>query len=99
MLSSFGTPGLLTCKILSGLVLQAEEVQSGEIYAAEDIEKVSALKRLSLRLEPKFFLATSRAIHTKNKRHPFRRLRWAVIDKAKLEDLLKDVRQVIGCLW
>ena len=28
-----------------------------------------------------------------------RRLRWAIVDKSKLEKLLGDVRQRIGCLW
>ena len=81
-----------------GLCLEDDASQSQLKHNLEDTTELSFLRK-SLRLDPKFFLASSRIIHERNKNHPMRRLRWATIDKAKLEKLLRDVRQRIGCLW
>ena len=81
-----------------GLCLEDDASQSQLKHNLEDTTELSFLRK-SLRLDPKFFLASSRIIHERNKNHPMRRLRWATIDKAKLEKLLGDVRQRIGCLW
>ena len=81
-----------------GLCLEDDASQSQLKHNLEDTTELSFLRK-SLRLDPKFFLASSRIIHERNKNHPMRRLRWAIIDKAKLEKLLADVRQRIGCLW
>ena len=81
-----------------GLCLEDDASQSQLKHSLEDTTELSFLRK-SLRLDPKFFLASSRIIHERNKNHPMRRLRWATIDKAKLEKLLGDVRQRIGCLW
>ncbi|MCJ1454523.1 hypothetical protein MMC28_004876 [Mycoblastus sanguinarius] len=64
-----------------------------------EIKEKSTLRKLSLRLSSKFYLESSQTIHEKNKDHPFRRLRWVIVDKAKLEGLLQVVRQLIGYLW
>ena len=81
-----------------GLCLEDDDSQSQLKHNLEDTTELSFLRK-SLRLNPKFFLASSRIIHERNKNHPMRRLRWATIDKSKLEKLLGDVRQRIGCLW
>ena len=81
-----------------GLCLVDDDSQSQLKHGLEDATELSFLRK-SLRLNPKFLLASSRIIHERNKNHPVRRLRWATIDKPKLEKLLGDVRQRIGCLW
>ena len=81
-----------------GLCLENDGPQSQSKLHLEDTTELSFLRK-SLRLNPKFFLASSRIIHERNKNRPIRRLRWAIIDKSKLEKLLGDVRQRIGCLW
>ena len=81
-----------------GLCLEDEESQSISKHNLADTTELSFLRK-SLRLNPKFFLTSSRIIHERNKKHPMRRLRWATIDKLKLEKLLGDVRQRIRCLW
>lgn len=85
-------------KMRYGLCLEDDDPQGQVKNNWQDTTEVSFLRK-SLRLNPKFFLASSRIIHERNKKHPTRRLRWAIIDKAKLEKLLGDVRQRIGCLW
>ena len=81
-----------------GLCLEDDNSQSQLKHNLDDTTELTFLRK-SLRLNPKFFLASSRIIHERNKNHPMRRLRWATIDKSKLEKLLGDVRQRIGCLW
>ena len=81
-----------------GLCLEDDDSQSQLKHSLEDTTELSFLRK-SLCLNPKFFLASSRIVHERNKKHPVRRLRWATIDKPKLEKLLGDVRQRIGCLW
>ena len=81
-----------------GLYLEDYQSQSTLKQNLEDTTELSFLRK-SLRLNPKFFLASSRIIHERNKDHPIRRMRWAIIDKPKLEKLLGDVRQRIGSLW
>ena len=81
-----------------GLCLEDDDPQGQLKTSWQDTTEISFLRK-SLRLNPKFFLASSRIIHERNKKHPIRRLRWAIIDKTKLEKLLGDVRQRIGCLW
>ena len=81
-----------------GLCLEDDDSQNQLNHNLEDTSEPSFLRK-SLRLNPKFLLASSRIVHERNKKHPMRRLRWATIDKAKLEKLLGDVRQRISCLW
>ena len=81
-----------------GLCLEDDDSQNQLQDSLEDTTELSFLRK-SLRLNPKFFLASSRIVHERNKKRPIRRLRWATIDKPKLEKLLGDVRQRIGCLW
>lgn len=81
-----------------GLCLEDDDCQGHSKDSWQDTTEISFLRK-SLRLSPKFFLASSRIIHERNKKHPMRRLRWAIIDKAKLEKLIGDVRQRISCLW
>ena len=78
-----------------GLVIEEDDVMD----VVQDVKKESALHMLRLKVSQDFYLETSRAIHQKNKGHPIRRLRWAVIDKPKLESLLEEVRHLIQCLW
>lgn len=85
-------------KMRYGLCLEDDDPRGQLKDNWQDTTEISFLRK-SLRLNPKFFLASSRVIHERNKKHPMRRLRWAIIDKAKLEKLLGDVRQRIGCLW
>ena len=86
-----------TTKLRDRYGLVIEENADGDAVA--DIKEESSLHKLSLRLSPNFYLDSSQAIHEKNSGHPLRRLRWAVIDKARLEGLLQVVRQLIGYLW
>ena len=81
-----------------GLCLEVDDSQSQLKHSLEDTTELSFSKK-SLRLNSKVFLTSSRIVHERNKKHPKRRLRWAVIDKPKLKKLLGDVGQRIGCLW
>ncbi len=81
-----------------GLSLEDDDSQSQLKHSLEDTTELSFLRK-SLRLNLRFFLAFSRIVHERNKINPMRRLRWATIDKPKLEKLLGDVRQRIGCRW
>ena len=82
-----------------GLVFEDKSQEKGEEFVAADAANESSLRNLSLQLDSRFFLSSTKAIHEKNRGSPLRRLRWSVIDKTKLEVLLHDVRQVLTCLW
>ena len=90
-----------TGKLRDRYELVIEDVPDEEIIdlELEGRTKIPSLEKLRLRFEPSFFSSSAKIIHEKNKGKPLRRLRWAMIDKAKLESLLQDVRQILSCLW